>query len=118
MASRQVWVVNVTRGAVLAERADLAESLLARARGLLGRSAFAAGEGLVIRPCNAVHTVGMAFPIDVVHLDADSSVLRVVANLRPPRLGPFVRGSRVVVELPAGTAIATGTGHGDVIQLG
>jgi len=102
---------------VLAGRADLADSFLTRARGLLGRATLAPGDGLVIRPCNAVHTVGMRFPIDVIHLDADSRVLRVVADLRPWRLGPLVRGSRVVVELPAGTTSATGTEQGDAIQL-
>jgi hypothetical protein len=60
----------------------------------------------------------MTFPIDVVHLDADSRVLRVVADLRPWRLGPLVRGSRLVVELPAGIVRATGTRVGDVVQLG
>ncbi len=118
MAERYVRVINVTRNALLAERADLAASFLARARGLLGRSDLALGEGLVIRPCNAVHTVGMAFSIDVVHLDANSRVLRVVANLRPWRLGPLLRGLRVVIELPAGTTLATGTRQGDAIQLG
>src|SRR5215218_1821036 len=118
MAERQVRVLNITRAAVLAERADLADSFFARVRGLLGRSTLANGEGLVIRPCNAVHTLGMAFPIDVVHLDVDSRVLRVVANLRPWRLGPVVRGSRGVVELPAGTVTATGTRPGDVIEPG
>ena len=117
MADRHVLVVNVTRNAVLAERADLADSFLGRARGLLGRSALAPGEGLVIRPCNVVHTVGMAFPIDVVHLDAGSRALRVVANLSPWRLGPLVRGSQVVVELPAGTALATDTRRGDEVRL-
>jgi hypothetical protein len=118
MAERQVRVINVTRNALLAERADLADSFLARVRGLLGRSTLATGEGLVVRPCNAVHTLGMAFPIDVVHLDVDSRVLRIVANLRPWRLGSVVRGSRVVVELPAGTVTAAGTRPGDVIELG
>ena len=117
MADRRVRVVNVMRDAVLAERADLADSFFARARGLIGRSALAPGEGLVLRPCNAVHTVGMRFPIDVVHLDADSRALRVVGNLRPWRLGPLVWGSRVVVELPAGTARAMGTGQGDEVRL-
>jgi uncharacterized membrane protein (UPF0127 family) len=117
MAYRQVRIVNLTRRVVLAERADLADSFLTRARGLLGRSAPAPGEGLVIRPCNAVHTVGMTFSIDVIHLDADSRVLRVVADLRPWRFGPLVRGSRVVFELPAGTALATGTRQGDEVRL-
>ena len=117
MTDRHVRVVNVTRNAVLAERADLADSFFARARGLIGRSALAPGEGLMLRPCNAVHTVGMAFPIDLVHLDADSRVLRVVHSLRPWRPGPLVRGSRVVVELPAGTALVTGTSQGDEVRL-
>jgi hypothetical protein len=39
-------------------------------------------------------------------------------NLRPWRLGPFICGSRVVVELPAGTAAATRTQPGDIIELG
>ena len=118
MTDRHMRVVNVSRNAVLAERAVVADSFLDRARGLLGRSALAPGEGLILRPCNAVHTVGMTFPIDVVHLGADSRVLRIVADLRPWRLGPLVRGSRVVVELPAGIVRATGTKVGDVVQLG
>jgi uncharacterized membrane protein (UPF0127 family) len=117
MAYRQVRIVNLTRRVVLAERADPANSFLTRARGLLGRSSLAPGEGLILRPCAMVHTVGMTFPIDVIHLDADSRVLRVVADLRPWRFGPLVRGSRVVVELPAGTTTATGTKQGDAIQL-
>src|SRR5688500_15532614 len=108
MADRRVRVVNVTRAALLAERADLADSFVARAQGLLGRVTLPAGEGLVIRPCNAVHTAGMAFSIDVVHLDGDGRVLRIAADLRPWRLGPLVRGSRVVVELPAGRPGRTG----------
>jgi uncharacterized protein len=117
MTDQHVRVVNVTRNVVLADRADLADSFLGRARGLIGRSALAPGEGLVIRPCSAVHSIGMTFPIDVVHLDGSSRVLRVVPELRPWRFGPLVPGSRVVVELPAGTTSATGTMPGDEIRL-
>ena len=44
-------------------------------------------------------------------------MLRVVAGLKPWRLGPLVRDSRTVVELPAGRAAATGTGPGDLVEL-
>jgi hypothetical protein len=114
----EVTVVNVTRGAILAVRAEVAASPWRRARGLLGRRALPVGAGLVLEPCAWIHSVGMAFPIDVVHLDADGRVLRVVADLRPWRLGPFVWGSRVVIELPAGIAAATGTRPGDLVELG
>jgi uncharacterized membrane protein (UPF0127 family) len=62
-------VVNQSSDAVLAERVSLANTFVARARGLLGREGLVPGEGLVIEPCGSVHTVGMAFPIDVLHLD-------------------------------------------------
>jgi uncharacterized membrane protein (UPF0127 family) len=79
--------------------------------------ALPAGAGLVLRQCAWAHTLGMALPIDVVHLDPEGRVLRVVPNLRPWRLGPFVWGSRVVLELPAGAAAVTGTRPGDLVEL-
>src|SRR5215208_5812611 len=104
MARRQVRVLNTTRGTILAERADLADSFCARGRGLLGRARLAPGEGLVIVPAQAVHCVGMTFPIDVIHILRDGRVARVVPNLRPYRFGPPVWRSHYVVELPVGTA--------------
>lgn len=118
MAGSPVRVVNVTRGTVLAERAQLADSFLGRACGLLGRATLPPGEGLVIRPCRSVHTFGMAFPIDVIHLDGDGRVIKILAGLPPHRFGPLIWRSHAVLELPASTAAATGTQHGDVIELG
>jgi uncharacterized protein len=117
VTDKLLGIVNVTRGTVLAERARLAESFLGRARGLLGQATLPAGEGLVIRPCQVVHTFGMAFPIDVIHLDGDGRVVKILAGLPPHRLGPLVWRSCAVVELPQGTAATTGTLPDDVIQL-
>jgi uncharacterized membrane protein (UPF0127 family) len=100
-----VRVVNRSRGAVLAERADVAASPWRRMRGLLGRS-LAPGDGLVIVPCWGVHTIGMAYPIDVVHVDRQGVVRRVLRELAPWRIGPLVWKSNLVLELPAGAAAA------------
>jgi uncharacterized protein len=78
----------------------LATTLRARARGLLGR---AAPEPLLIAPARSVHTCGMRFPIDVVFLDAELRVVRVVRGLRPWRVAG-ARRARAVLELPAGAA--------------
>jgi len=40
-----------------------------------------------------------------------------VVRLPPFRLGPVVRGTRIVIELPAGTIEGTGTGMGDHILI-
>jgi uncharacterized protein len=108
-------VVNVTRGLRLVDRLERADSFFTRLKGLLGRSEFPRGAGLLITRCTSVHTLGMAFPIDVLHLDKHGRVKRVVPNLPPGRLGPWVPGGATVLELPAGAAGATQAG--DVIEF-
>ena len=71
--------------------------------GLMGRSNLASGEGLWIEPCNSIHMFFMLFAIDVLFLDRDGKVKRVLLRLRPWRVSPIVFGARTVVELPAGT---------------
>ena len=111
----RVRVVNASRGLVLAERAAVAASPWSRLRGLLGRPPLAAGQALLIVPCQSVHTVGMGYPLDVVHLDRHGVVLRVVRELKPWRFGPLIWRSRMVLELPAGAA--AGTAEGDRLTL-
>jgi uncharacterized membrane protein (UPF0127 family) len=85
-------------------------------RGLLGRAALGAGEGLLIRPTSAIHTFFMRFAIDVVFLDRDGVVLEVVPGLRPWRLAAK-RGARSVLELPAGEADARRIWPGDRLDI-
>ena len=103
-------VVNATSGHVLAEAADVAASSWRRMRGLLGRPALSPGQGLLIRPCQGVHTLGMAYPIDVVHLDREVVVRKVLHGLKPWRIGPLVWRASLVLELPAGAADETSEG--------
>jgi len=65
--------------------ADVCETFLERARGLIGRPAPAAGHGLLIPKCNAIHTWFMRYPIDATFLDAEGKVVRKVKDIRPWR---------------------------------
>ena len=78
-----------------------ARSFGARLHGLLFRPALRDGEGICLAPCRAVHTLGMAFAIDVVFLDARGAVLRLVPSLPPGRMAWCLRAA-MVIELPAG----------------
>ncbi len=109
-----VRAVNRSGNVVVAERAVVAARSWSRARGLLGSPALKSGEGLVIVPCRGVHTLGMAYPIDVVHLDREGVVLAVIRHLRPWRFGPLVWDAYLALELPADTAWAS---TGDRIEL-
>ncbi len=97
---RQI-TVRTHEGRLMCERCAVADGPLTRMRGLLGRSQLGAGEGLLLKPASSVHTFFMRFPIDVVFIDREGRVTRVVRALRPWR----VAGSRracAVLELPAG----------------
>jgi uncharacterized protein len=86
---------------------SMADTLLARLRGLLGRPALDGHEGLLLRPCNMVHTLGMRYPIDVVFLDRSGRVLKVSDTLLPGRASCHLR-ARCVLELGAGVAARRG----------
>ena len=96
-------VIDGERGTVVCERCVVAATPAKRLKGLLGRRALPSDEGLLIRPTWAVHTAFMRFPIDVVFLDRDLSVVHVVENLRPWRAAGK-RGAKEVLELAAGEA--------------
>jgi uncharacterized membrane protein (UPF0127 family) len=114
---------NATRDTMVAESLGVAESFGARLMGLMGRGALPAGEGLWLRPASSIHMLFMRFPIDAVFLakpDADGG--RRVVTVRPalrPWTGVvwWARGADGCLELPAGTAAASGTTVGDMIHL-
>jgi uncharacterized membrane protein (UPF0127 family) len=102
----QVALAN-GEGTVVCEHCLLAETMCARLRGLLGRSGLPSGEGMLLRPAASVHTAFMHFPIDVVFLVREDRVVKVAAEVRPWRAASC-RGSRSVLELPAGEAAKQG----------
>lgn len=111
----EVW--NETVAARLAGAVEVADTPWRRLCGLLGRKGLAAGEGLIIRPCQGVHSFGMGFAIDVVYVDGEGAVLQTVTPLSPNRCGPFVATARWVLELPAGSLAATGTTPGHRLAI-
>lgn len=109
--------IDKTSGSVLADELVLADTLLRRMRGLLGRKALASGEGLWIKPYNGVHTFGMRFPIDVLFLDRQLRVIAISESLEPNRLTAVHLNATSVLELPAGTAERSAAQPGDRISI-
>ncbi len=64
---------------------NVAVTPFARMKGLLGRKQLPEGEALLIRPCNAIHTLGMRFPIDVRFYDRSGALVREVLRVPPGR---------------------------------
>jgi len=85
-------------------------------RGLLGRRGLEPGTGMLIDSAPSVHMFFMRFPIDVVFLDRDRKVVRIVHGLRPWRVAG-ARKAVAALELPSGAAAEAGLEKGDVLVV-
>ena len=114
--SSRLKVLNLTRQTVLADCLEVADHGASRRKGLLGRSGLPAGEGLWIVPCEAVHTFGMKFPIDLVYLNRNKRVKKVRSGVAPWRLSACL-AAHSVLELASGTIHRTQTRPGDTLEI-
>ena len=105
------WLVSDAR--VLAS-AEIAETRSERRRGLLGRTDL--DGALVIRPCRAVHTIGMKFAIDVAYVDAEGVVMKTQQMARH-RVGLPVPKAQIVIEARSGAFARWGLRVGDVVEV-
>jgi uncharacterized membrane protein (UPF0127 family) len=110
-----IRVTNSTRRATLAERCRVASSTRDRTVGLLATPA--PGEALFIERSPSIHMFFMRYPIDVVFVDRQRRVAKVIPNLRPWRVVWWAPGARDCLELPAGALLGTGTQVGDQLEL-
>src|SRR5690606_17231162 len=78
-----------------------ADTVLTRARGLLGRPALQADQGLAIVPCHSIHTFGMKYPLDVVFIDSTDRIIKLYHNLPRWRMAMAPRATWTL-ELYAG----------------
>jgi|SRR6266700_3614330 len=109
-------VRNATRHVELGRKVRFAASLIDRAIGLLLTPDLRAGEGMYLSPCKSVHTFFMRYPIDVLFLDSEGTVLKQ-HTLRPWRISGWQAQCRGVLELMDGTLSRTGTQVGDRIEF-
>jgi uncharacterized membrane protein (UPF0127 family) len=103
MRTKKIWVEeNTGETKLLVASLRMADSFWPRLKGLLGTTALAEGEGLLLCPCNCVHTCGMRYAIDVLFLDSGGRILKLAQELAPWRSACCWQAA-VVLELPAGT---------------
>lgn len=86
---------------------------------------LAQGEGLYIEGASAIHVHGMKFPIDILFLDKQGTVVNLFENTEPEPPSSFLprnkirgaKGAYSVLELPSGTISKTGTTIGDKLEI-
>jgi protein-S-isoprenylcysteine O-methyltransferase Ste14/uncharacterized membrane protein (UPF0127 family) len=100
-------ILNLTRNLTLKHSVVVARNPLTRLTGLLGSYPPDLRRALYIIPCNAVHTFGMRYALDIAFLDGEGSVVRLITGLAPNRLTGTVPSAATALEFAPG-ALADG----------
>jgi len=114
---RHVFVYNKSKETFLAFRVKVADSIVGRLVGLLGRRSLQPDSGVWIVPANAVHTIGMMFSFDLVLIDKDFKVVGLRELVRPFRVTMPNRKAESVLELPAHSIFRSRTQIGDQLTI-
>jgi hypothetical protein len=114
---REVFVYNTTKETFLALRVKVADSVLGRLIGLLGRRSLKPDSGVWIVPANSIHSIGMLMTFDAIMVDKDFKVVSINELVRPFRILWPKRRAESVIELPAHSIFRSRTEVGDQLMI-
>lgn len=110
---KTVAVINESKTGTLLVEAEVADTFFRRLKGLLGRRELPAGRGMLLKPANSIHTFGMKFAIDVIFVDREGRILKIIEQLPPGKISPPVTGAHCVIETAGGQLSTTAPALGD-----
>jgi len=87
---------------ILSKDILIADTLVSRLVGLMFREKLIGADGLLINPCNSIHTFFMRYSLDIVFLNSDNKIVKIIRNIRPWRMTWIYFRAKKTLELPAG----------------
>lgn len=81
---------------------EIADTFWKRALGLIGKPGLGQGRGLLLPRCRSIHTGFMRFTIDVIFLDRDNGVVKIVQGVKPWRMARGGRNAVSTLEIESG----------------
>lgn len=111
------YLKAVVNGRVICEKVEIADNFVKRFMGLMYRKHMNDDEGLLLSPCNQIHTFGMKFPIDTITISSDNKIRYMDKCVAPGKVRPLVNDGNKVLELTAGTIEKYDLELGDVIEF-
>lgn len=110
-------IIIIKNNKIMTDNAELADSFFSRFRGLMFRKSIAEDYALFITPCNQIHMLNMKFPIDVVYLDEQGTVIKTDVNVQPGKICKRVKNAESVIEMNSFMAVKFGIRNGDTIKI-
>ena len=80
----------------------VADDFSSRLIGLMFKKELKGADGLLIDPCNSIHTFFMRYPLDIVFIGKGNKIVKIIRDLKPWRMTWIYFYSHKVLELPAG----------------
>jgi len=118
---KHMRLVNKTNGKVLASKVEFADTFWRRFRGLMMEQNFWRGQALLFKLAKpgkySIHMFFVRFPIDLLYLNSNFSVIEACSALGPWRIHRPKVKANYIVELPAGTISLTHTKLGHKLAL-
>jgi uncharacterized membrane protein (UPF0127 family) len=104
-------------GKGIAGQVEIARTFLKRLIGLMGRSILMEDQGLYFPGCKSIHTFGMKFAIDVLFMDKNMKITKMISCLKPNRVAFAPFSTRDTLELACGVLQKHALAVGDEIAL-
>jgi len=101
---------------IVVKNINVADTIFSRMKGLMFCREMNGFDGLLISPCNSIHTFFMRMDIDVIFLDKKNFIVKIIRNMKPWRLTLIYFKSVKVLELKGG-ALPPNANEGDEIEL-
>ena len=110
-------LLNKTKNQIVATHVEFADTFLKRAIGLLGHKSLDKENCMWFDDCVWIHTFGMRFSLDVIFVDKNMVVKKVLRNVRPGRITMPVFSASSAFEFSAGSLENQNIQPGDQLDM-
>lgn len=94
----------------------MAESLISRLIGLMFKQRLEGADGLLIDPCRSIHTFFMRYSLDIVFINKDNKIVKIIRDMKPWRVTWIYFRASKTLELPAGN-LPVDLKEGDSLEI-
>ncbi len=94
---------------------SIEKTFFSRFKGLMFREE---GEyGMLLSPCNSIHTLFMRYNLDAIFLDSNNRIISIKRFIKPYSIVPSVRDAKKVLEFPSSLHASAFLNIGDQINF-
>lgn len=80
----------------------VADNMTSRLIGLMFKKQLVGADGLLLDPCNSIHTFFMRYSLDIVFIGKGNKAVKIIRDLKPWRMTWIYFRAYKTLEVPAG----------------